>query len=489
VTRLGSAAKARGKATVMAGTRSFAWWVTFAALGVVALASASAAFDCSGSSPAEVADSGVQDAPTMDAGVINDALPPSDAPLPPVACRPGAAAVPCDAGGEYWAPLPDWPGWQPVTGLEPCCIVDRPSVADAAGPPMTWVACPDQPTGCLQLTNPPDAGPNGNPYIRTATVSQDDVGAAKYLQVRWALSLDASLVQDTIFDVASGNVVAAIRNDALSCYGTLRVASESAALLTQTSSGGDITVARGAVATFLDSPSFDCVWTVHASADGVQDYFMSDSTYAFDTAPSQIVFRTNANGGWAATYQSGPLTASLGLLLGLVANDDAYAFNNDGDFQHEYFVQPNGTPVLYRAAPNRFVTAFASDGTTMFWTESFGASTPDQPSTSFEAWAAPYTNDPATLSGTAHRVATLSAPAYPPIYGVASSGLYAVVTPLSTVTVVRLADGATTTVTPATSPSFSFDRVLYVTPTEIWATSSPDSFYTRNVRRYSLGTW
>jgi hypothetical protein len=341
----------------------------------------------------------------------------------------------------------------------------------------------------LQLANPPDAGPENSPLIGTARVSQDATGAAKYLEIRWTLSQDGSLSQDTIFDVATGSVVNAIRNDIDGCYAPFDVATQSAALLVQSVTTGNIFFGQGTVRNIFAPPSFECVWTTPpGSLNFMQEHAISDTTFAFDTT-DYTVFRTNTDGGWAATYQAGSQGAQLGLLLDFVAKDDVYAFTNDNGFQREYLVQPDGTPVLYRGVANRFVTAVATDGTTMFWTESFGASTPGGTPTSFEAWAAPYTNDPATLEATAHRVAVISGN-NPPNAATAAAGLYAIGSSVTNLTLVRLSDGAIHNFMPASSnPLLHLFDVTYVSPSEIWVIVKTDQLTTNYLRRYDLGTW
>ncbi len=462
------------------------WLALTGALAAAALASALAIVDCGSPSSAPdagmvfdagIADGGAQSEVGVDAGYLPDASGRS------VSCQLVDAIAGCPAASPDGAALSDWPGWERVPGLEPCCVVDRPIAADAAGGAMAWIPCPDEDGGCMQLANPPD--PGQGPFIRNASVARDDAGNARYLQIRWALSIDNRLVQDTIFDVASGNVVSAMRHDALVCFALLDVSEKMAALTIHYDGprgSRNLTVARGAPSTIFDAPRFECVWNARGSLNLLQEHGISNEGVGFDTT-DYTVYRTGAEAGtWVATPPAN-ITPAPGLLFDLIAGKDVYASTSAFGYMREYTVRNDGTPLLYRAKQDRDVSAFATDGTTMFWVES---PLPDGNPIAHEVWAAPYTSDGTALDRNARKIATLSSvPRI--IQAVAVNGLYAVAPTSTELAVVRIADGAIRRRT-ASKRDLFLGQILHVTPQELWlvvAQPSGAAF----IRRYDLGTW
>ena len=145
----------------------------------------------------------------------------------------------------------------------------------------------------------------------------------------------------------------------------------------------------------------------------------SDTVVAFDTGPGFSIL-VGAPGSSAYVR-----TTAEQLQEPLVVQNDVFAFNEHGPDQwaREFRVKPDGAVELLRSAPQRNVDAFTSDGVTMFWAEDYGgAMGPIDPNPAFvELWAAPYTTSPATLAGTATKLATLTN-ARRPVRSVAFNG-------------------------------------------------------------------
>lgn len=458
-------------------------WSSAAVLALSSVALSLAASDCSQSSTAHDTDG----SPPDDAGGpadVSDAVPPpqeagscSRSDASSAACPP----PPVDDSGA----ITDWPGWQRLPGLEPCCTVDRPVDLGAAGPPLTWRPCGEASVGCTELANIPPRGSGISPFIRKAHVTHDARGQPAVLDIRWALNPTEDATQDTIFDVQSGRVIAALRengNNGPTCFAMLDVALAHGALLTQSDLTRNVAVARGTLTELTTTPSFQCVFTTMPGGTFPGTTAISDTAYAFELAGSGVIARTAASSN-ALVYSDGHPYLNLDFIEG----DQVFARSDESLFWQEYTVLPDGNTVLYRNVGNRHVTAFRTDGTTMFWIESYGNPDPNGIPTTFEAWAAPYTPDSATLAATAVRIANVQS-SYFLFDAAAFAGLYAVSTGTS-VTVVRLSDRATRTIS-SPDPNVIFTGLQLVSQREVWAVMTmlhgPGSFA---LRRYDLGDW
>lgn len=471
--------------------RQAQWLALSGALVAMGMASAVATVDC-GSSPAAADagasfDGGEDEQLAPEAGA--DARSGPEASGVPVSCQFVDAIAGCTTVSPDGAALSDWGGWERIPGLEPCCVVDRAVATDAAGAGLAWIPCPDEDGGCTQLANPPD--PGQGPFIRSANVARDDAGIAKYLQVRWALSVDAHVTQDTIFDVSSGAVVSAIRNDGNTCFALLDVSTTRAALFIHNDreDGGskNLVVASGAAQTLLNSPRFECVRNDWGPLTVLQGHGVSNDAIGFDTT-DYTVYRTAADAGaWVATPPESA-TAARGLLFDIIAGPDIYASTSAYGYVREYVVHNDGTPIPYRVKTGRNLTAFASDGTTMFWIESPNV---DGTPIAHDVWAAPYTNDGTALDTNARKITSLtSSPLI--IQGIAAAGLYATCPTVREIAVVRLADGVVRRlISRSSSATLIFGRVVHVTPSEIWliVASGQGGGTSNSLRRYDLGNW
>jgi hypothetical protein len=180
------------------------------------------------------------------------------------------------------------------------------------------------------------------------------------------------------------------------------------------------------------------------------------------------------------------------MLEGFVQGDDVYADSEYGTsgWEQMYRVDPDGTPVLYRGKNGRHISAMTSDGSTLYWCESYGSTDPNAPPTTTEVWAAPYTNDPATLDATAHLVASIPPGRGQPGEAVAYGGLYAVYVAGTTTTidVVRLSDGAVRAIVPDAGEWYT--RPVFVSSSELWAVvSAANGPQNIALRRIPLGSW
>ena len=203
-----------------------------------------------------------------------------------------------------------------------------------------------------------------------------------------------------------------------------------------------------------------------------------------ERAAGRVVRTTLGSPGYVISASTAPP-----LLLDFVEKGDIYSHSEQGTigFQQEYRIAPDGTPVLYRAKIDAHVSAFATDGATMFWVESYGGPNPKSAPTTIDVWAAPYTSDSATLSATARKLVSSLQRVGPPEASIAFGGLFAFWSPPNVI-IVRASDGAFTEVPPPAG--LEFYRLAFVTPTELWATSRiPNRSGGVTFRRMGLGTW
>jgi hypothetical protein len=396
------------------------------------------------------------------------------------ACSPLDGGAQCSAGFEAGNGLADWPGWQRLSGLPPCCVIDSPVDIDAAVPALAWRACGDASAGCSEVANLPRPGSQAAPFIRRAHVSHDAHGQPSLLSIRVAID-SLQVTEDKVFDVTSGAPVASLRSDARpGCYSMFDVGTANGVLLTLDPTQ-NVAVARGSIRAVTTAPDFRCVFTTTRGGTFPSESGCSDTAYAFDLALAGIVRTAPTSNGFVAT------PPGLHLSFDFVEGDDVFAQSDDAGWWREYTVLPDGTASIFRGKANRHMTAFRTDGTTMYWIESYGNPDPTGTPTTFEVWSAPYTSSSTTLDQAAQKIATLTSPSA--IYrAVAFSGLYAVITGPDA-TVVRKSDGVTHVVTTG-DPNLGFEWLQLVTATEIWSVmgrlNGPTDFA---LRRYNLGTW
>ena len=377
----------------------------------------------------------------------------------------------------------DWPGWQRVTGLgSNCCPVDVPVDTASALPALQWVPCANGAASCVELTHPwPVDNP---PYVfETAMVSHDANGAPALL--RFTRALSGFIFEDDLFDLRTGVAVGGVRIDGHALCDIAAMPAGTQATLFGT--GGDMAAIYGAAgdpATLFRSPSF--VQVVPAGLySGVGTSYATPNLVAFDNPLMGIVARWSF--GTTSYVQShGPHPS---LFLDLAEQSDVFMLTESGTngYHQEYVLGADGSVTLLRSKDATQVSGFAADGARLFWSESSGAGAPTLDQPHVEVWSAPYTADPATLTATAAKVATLPV-AYTPIYGAALQGVYTVApSPYTTAYVVRL-DGATQAV--AAGPDRAFEQVFLASPVELWAimksTKGPIGVA---LVRYTLADW
>lgn len=330
--------------------------------------------------------------------------------------------------------------------------------------------------------------------ITEAGAFRDLSGHPKLMAIRHPIDATREVFEYDVYDLASGTAVGALRHrsssggTALPCHSWLLLSPMYGAVLTHTYPSGRMASAHGPIDTVLGAPSFQWLTGTPAAgaADIVQEIALSDSVLGFDYPLHGIAVRCRLGTAMCTSTdgRGGPP-----LLLDFVEGADVYAESIHGTvgFQQEYRVDPDGTPVLYRAKTDRHITAMRTDGTTLFWTESCGSTDVLAPPTCVEVWASPYTSDPVTLQTTAHKLASIPAGERIPQISIAFTGLYALISD-GIVHVVRLADGKVLEVT--AGAGFGFYRVVLVTPTELWGVVSETGGSSAvALRRFALGTW
>jgi hypothetical protein len=293
-----------------------------------------------------------------------------------------------------------------------------------------------------------------------------------------------SLDEDDLYDIASGTPIAAWRDGDSSTQHYCLIEP----LLGQTTvtinaflySQG-LYVAHGDPSSMIHDPPFQ---QYSSPLTGFQERLASDRVFAFDLEPQGVIARTDFGSG---TLQQA--SGNMGLFLCMVESDDVFACSDKGTagWGQLYEVDASGTLALLRSNPGAHVTTPASDGTRIYWTETYGSTDGLQQQTRMEFWSAPYTADPLTLAATASRFAQVQNPQLP-ITSIAFGGLMAVSTRDNTVYVARLDDGKV--IQPSPGPNRYFSGLVAVTPSELWSIESiaqgaPNS----SLSRIGLGDW
>ena len=398
----------------------------------------------------------------------------------------GGAGNTCDASFWDGGVISDWPGYRRLTEFSPCCAVDVPLDAPAALPSLTWAACSNGAPNCMELQR---NWPTNDPafYVSGPEVTLDGQGNPAVLKLTRALS--GVLFEDDLFDWKTQSGIGGMRVDTSSqCAVAALNAGGSPAIFGRAGPKGAVYGAAGAGA--LSQPIF-----VQLAAPGAVPAFQSSAAsatrLAFDVPTYGLIEQWPFDGG--ALVQSHNTTGAA-LLLDFVEGDDVYAMSVHGTsgWQQEYRVAGDGTVVLYRSNPTAHVAAFASDGTSVYWTESHVdlSATFAQPDT--DLWMAPYTNDPTTLASSAKKLVSLPV-SYTPGSGIAFGGYYATApNPFTTAYVVRSTDGATQSV--GSGAGWGFQQLALVSATELWAVMTElndagGGFRGVAFARYTLAAW
>jgi hypothetical protein len=475
-------------------------WIATAGLVVASIVGA-AGIECSGGGAPPPSDAGGE--VKADGNIPNDAAPldateasvdaycAPNAPYDAAARPPYDAASSCGAGfigdGEV---VSDWPGWVRPRGIEACCKFDVP-LPDAGPAPAAWHACATGPAGCEEwLPVGPLVMGKVAASILHAKASRDPHGQPNMLFLE--VDDDANLpgvFQDFFSDVSTGATLGAWRlgfggvNDGSSdCITYSTPVGDSVALAWQNWFTLDMGLAFGTPASLMAGPGFA---SVPPNPRDTERYWgASTTTYAFDTAFTAVVARVPIGVNVAI---STPACAPP-LVFNFVEGNDVFANLNDtSQWQVEYLVHSDGSVTLYRAVSGHHVSAFATDGTTMFWVESYGNPVPSGIPTQFDVYSAPYTADAATLDATATKIASYVDPTSLPSVGVAFAGLYAVDAGVGRVFIVRNSNDEQQLVTlPAGESYYS---LLFATTTEFWGTVRATAQHNEAVWRVPLGAW
>lgn len=434
--------------TMTSATR--AWLTCSLAFAGAAVALGTSVIQCGSPDAVPSADAGTDEPPT-DGFIAPDS---GDATADGQDLRDVSA--PCDVVVPDGGVLSDWPGWRRLPQLSACCALDVPVDGGTGLPPLAWHSCGDASTGCLEMNLPANSASPA--FFRYAEASRDATGLPALLHLRWALEGTHVSTQDAIYEVETGQPLAAWRTTDTFCFSKMDVVGRSATLFVSTWSTWDARLAHGDPATLMNAPTFELIGIARGAP---QESATSETTYAFDFPLGGAVGRAKIGSGKYATSGSTPA-----LLLELVEKDDVYAFSEQGKsgWSEEYRVDPDGSVTPFRVVSGRHVSGLRTDGTTMFWVESYGNPDPRGVPTMFDVYAAPYTSDSVTLAASARKVASIPSSG-PPQVSIAFGGLYGVFNGV-VVEVVRLSDGAVREV--SLPPGNAFLELVLVTPSELW---------------------
>jgi hypothetical protein len=291
---------------------------------------------------------------------------------------------------------------------------------------------------------------------------------------------------DYVYALGSGVSLAAWRSDPYfsPCHVFSVVPYADIVSLILRTSESTLRLASAPPATAMSNPSFQALPGFEQTF-GLQELATSTSVFAFDIAPASIVYRTTIDSGTVQTTLGKQM--GVALLLSFVEGNDVFAYSAQGTvgYAQIYTVAADGTPTLFRGAPDHDVSALATDGTSLVWTETYTPADGGMPTLQF--WTAPYTAAPATLASTAHQVAAVPGVSAP-FEAIAFGGIYTVYDGAAGQFVVRLSDGHV--INPAPPAGYDFWKPAYVSNTELWIglsiTNGPKAV---GLRRIPLGTW
>jgi hypothetical protein len=239
-------------------------------------------------------------------------------------------------------------------------------------------------------------------------------------------------------------------------------------------------VANGDPHTMITAPRFQRYST---RLSGVQEEYTSDSVFAFDLEPAGVIVRQDFGAPGPVLSRGGPP-----LLLAMVEGHDVFAYSESGTagWGQIYVLRSDGTLSLLRSNENAHVATPASDGTRLYWTETYGAMDTTAQQARTELWSAPYTADPAALAASATRFAVIQKTTMP-LSAIAFGGVVALAT-RSGVFAARLSSGAVVSVDPG--PGRTFSTLVAVTGSELWSIEGDvKDIYNLSLTRISLGTW
>jgi len=404
----------------------------------------------------------VDSSTTVDSGVFYN---PGDA------CPP-----PLDAGT-----LSDWPGFRRLTELDPCCPTDVALNPAQVAPPVTWVPCPSNATGCVQM---PAGWNSAYTQFSDIEISVAEDGAPAYMHVLRLLSQTQG--EHDIYSFPAGSPLGAWRviYGSLSCETATIVGGASATIYAFVNGGAPTGtfVAAAAPASLAAAPRFVRIGSDLLLA-GIQSTGSSETTFGFDLGGGAIG-RAPLDGGSSYVTAAGPGQVSVAF----VSRGDVFAQSNYGTagWGQIYVMQPNNSLVLLRSNTNAHVSAIATDGPDVYWGETFGSMDLSAQQHDTQVWTAPYTDDPVQLATTARQIADIPGTTLPQL-AIAFGGHYAFWTSSGTY-VVRASDGA---VVVAPKPiGYQYQQLVYVTDTELWAVMANSAGATGVAfARVTLGPW
>lgn len=272
----------------------------------------------------------------------------------------------------------DWPGWRRFSELDPCCPLDVAEPGTIGE--VRWKSCET------------DAG---------ASADGGDAGLALWGPV------GQQSYQFTAWNLTTGRPLGAWRDQSANtrCQLSVIPGQTTATLLgVKLGPGRGLYVAQGAWANLGTGVRFAQIAGPELLGRGMQEVYASDTKLAFDLEPEGTVvqhrFGTNTV---IQTRGGGPL------FLDFVERDDVFASSSArSTWDKEYVVNDGGQLTLYAAKAYTHVSAFATDGTNIVWSETSVNLDPDSLQPNLEVWTAPYTSDPTQRAATARKVTTIT---------------------------------------------------------------------------------
>jgi len=355
---------------------------------------------------------------------------------------PEAATVICDASFWDGGIITDWPGFRRLTEFSPCCQFDVATDLTAL-PLMNWIPCTNGATACIEWQKGWAYDGGVGYFFRGPEVARGSNGIPATLLLGFSIS--SQVAEYGIYDLTSQKAIGGTRiGSASQCPVAADLAGAGATIFgSYAPAGAAVVGAQGSITQTLSAPQFRTLAPAGSlpKPSVIQTETASAVRFAFDVQPQGIVAQWPFDGG--ALVQSKNTTGAA-LLLDFVEGDDVYALSVHGTagWQQEYLVEPDGSVVLYQSSPSAHVAAFASDGVSIFWTESYGNASQSGAQPNTDLWSATYTNSPSILASSSKKLTSLPV-SFTPGAGIAFSGYYATApNPFTTAYVVRASDGA-----------------------------------------------
>jgi hypothetical protein len=349
-------------------------------------------------------------------------------------------------------------------------------------PPWSWVPCTNGAANCVEFET--TWAPKNGPYFGAPKMSRDSSGRPRWLEfTRGIGDFNAPPAEWDLYDIASGTPLAAWRggDDPQHTGCSVEALLGQQTVTINAMFRGSFYAASGALNAMTNDPPLQ---RYSPALPTFQDDIASDRVFAYDLEPQGLIGRLELDSG--VLHQA---KGTMGLLLDMVEGDDVFAISEHGTagWGQIYTVDATGKLALLRSNTSAHVATPASDGTRIYWTETYGSQDVLVQQARMEIWSAPYTADAGTLAATATKLAEVPNTLIP-LEAVAFDGLVAVVERGGSVYVARQSDGKV--IQPDPGPSRRYSQLVAVTPTELWVTESnspgPPS---TSLSRIGLGTW